>query len=374
MPWGAAAAVVGAGASLYGSSQASDAQQSSADSALGEQRRQYDTTRSDNQTGLDARNNSLARMQELSGTFGSGPSQSQVLNSPGYQFGLSQGRNALENSAAASGGLYSGATGKALTQFGNDYGTTKYDDQLNNLRNSQSDQFNRYASISGQGQVAAHFINQAGMNSANNISGIYEGLGNSRGAASIANSSVYGGLANQFGSAGRSWWGGQSNLGGDSTRPGTVNSAYSSNAAGGSPEGYWADGGPVRVEPVVGTKAPVRQGGTGGGMSANAIIEMMKKPPASATNNAIAQLTANPVTNPQAIIAEQMKKEGEWASGGAVYGPGGPKEDLIPAHLSNGEHVMDAASVTAMGDGDNEAGQAKLNKLRAMLKGAHHAN
>lgn len=378
MPWGAAAAVVGAGASLYGSSQASRSQQAGADAAIGEQRAQYDTTRSDNQTGLDARNNSLARMQELSGTFGSGPTQSQVMNSPGYQFGLSQGRNALENSAAAAGGLYSGATGRALVQYGNDYGTTKYDDQLNNLRNSQSDQFNRYAAISGQGQLGAGAINQAGMNSANNISGIQQGLGNAQGAASIANSNTWGGLANQLGSAGRSWFGGQPNPYTTPGRDGSYQNPSGGDFSGvgqspGRERGGYADGGPVRVEPVVGTKATARQGGTGGGMSANAIIEMMKKPPASATN-AIAQLTANPVTNPQAIIAEQMKREGEYSNGGAVHGPGGPRDDMIPAHLSNGEHVMDEASVTAMGDGDNEAGQAKLNKLRAMLKGAHHAN
>jgi hypothetical protein len=45
-------------------------------------------------------------------------------------------------------------------------------------------------------------------------------------------------------------------------------------------------------------------------------------------------------------------------------------DDAIPAQLSNGEHVFDEASVTALGDGDNELGQLRLNKLRAMLKGA----
>lgn len=34
----------------------------------------------------------------------------------------------------------------------------------------------------------------------------------------------------------------------------------------------------------------------------------------------------------------------EWADGGHVTGPGGPRDDLIPAMLSNGEYVINAAS------------------------------
>lgn len=38
-----------------------------------------------------------------------------------------------------------------------------------------------------------------------------------------------------------------------------------------------------------------------------------------------------------------------FAEGGPVWGPGGPKADMIPAMLSNGEHVLTAAEVQAMG-------------------------
>ena len=57
--------------------------------------------------------------------------------------------------------------------------------------------------------------------------------------------------------------------------------------------------------------------------------------------------------------------------GGPIYGPGGPRDDKVPAMLSNGEHVVDAASVNAMGGGNNAVGQKRLNKLRELLqKGA----
>lgn len=49
------------------------------------------------------------------------------------------------------------------------------------------------------------------------------------------------------------------------------------------------------------------------------------------------------------------------ADGGAIYGPGGPRSDLIPAMLSNGEHVLTAAEVRAMG------GQEAVYRFRAGL-------
>lgn len=55
-------------------------------------------------------------------------------NTPGYQFGLDEGAKTVQASAAARGGLNSGATLKALTKFGNDYadqqGYTPYMNKL----------------------------------------------------------------------------------------------------------------------------------------------------------------------------------------------------------------------------------------------------
>lgn len=61
------------------------------------------------------------------------------------------------------------------------------------------------------------------------------------------------------------------------------------------------------------------------------------------------------------------------AKGGPVRGPGGPRDDAVDAHLSNGEHVFDADAVTALGDGDNARGQALLNEMRSRVK-AHRAS
>ncbi|MFF9565726.1 phage tail tape measure protein [Leifsonia sp. NPDC014704] len=49
------------------------------------------------------------------------------------------------------------------------------------------------------------------------------------------------------------------------------------------------------------------------------------------------------------------------ADGGAIYGPGGPRDDMVIRRLSNGEHVLDAADVQAMG------GQAAVYRFREAL-------
>lgn len=53
---------------------------------------------------------------------------------------------------------------------------------------------------------------------------------------------------------------------------------------------------------------------------------------------------------------------GQFATGGAVSGPGGPKTDSIPAWLSNGEYVINAKSAGMLG-------LNLLNKLNSLGKG-----
>jgi TP901 family phage tail tape measure protein len=53
---------------------------------------------------------------------------------------------------------------------------------------------------------------------------------------------------------------------------------------------------------------------------------------------------------------------GRYATGGAIYGAGGPTADRVPALLSSGEHVMTAAEVAARG------GQSQAYALREMIR------
>ena len=56
-----------------------------------------------------------------------------------------------------------------------------------------------------------------------------------------------------------------------------------------------------------------------------------------------------------------------YESGGPVNGPGGPKEDLIDAKLSDGEFVMTAKAVENFGGGSREAGAKKMYQMMNQL-------
>jgi hypothetical protein len=51
------------------------------------------------------------------------------------------------------------------------------------------------------------------------------------------------------------------------------------------------------------------------------------------------------------------------AEGGSVSGPGGPKDDKIPALLSNGEFVIPTDVVNALGGGNNDRGAGALHQM-----------
>lgn len=53
---------------------------------------------------------------------------------------------------------------------------------------------------------------------------------------------------------------------------------------------------------------------------------------------------------------------------GGVNGTDGGQSDLVSVMVSPGEYVMDAESVSALGDGNTAAGIAKLDELRAQLR------
>lgn len=72
----------------------------------------------------------------------------------------------------------------------------------------------------------------------------------------------------------------------------------------------------------------------------------------------------------------QQDPGGGWAEGGHIPGDSGGMDDDVPAvidgkrpaRLSSGEFVFDAATVAALGDGNNAAGARKLNELRKAIR------
>jgi hypothetical protein len=141
------------------------------------------------------------------------PTDVTEQNDPGFQFRLQQGQQALENSAAARGGLLSGGTAKALERYAQDYSSneyqnvfnrslTDYQQAYNQFQQAQANQFNRLAAISGVGQTAAQQLNSAGAAAAGNVGNILLGSGQQIGQdlqnAGAARASGYVGAANSY--------------------------------------------------------------------------------------------------------------------------------------------------------------------------------
>lgn len=144
------------------------------------------------------------------------PTAAQAAQTPGYQFQLQQGEQALQNSAAAKGGLLSGNTAQALDQFGQGLASSNYQQTYNNALNqyqtaynqfqqNQQNQFNRLGSLAGVGQTAAGQLNSAGQQAASNIGNISQTagaqIGQSAQNAGAATASGYVGQANALGGA-----------------------------------------------------------------------------------------------------------------------------------------------------------------------------
>jgi hypothetical protein len=97
----------------------------------------------------------LSQGLQPGGVFNSNPSATDILSQdPGYQFRLQQGQQALERSAAAKGGATSGGALKALTQYGQDYGSAEYNNAFQRYNTTQGNLFNRLQSVA-QGGLSA---------------------------------------------------------------------------------------------------------------------------------------------------------------------------------------------------------------------------
>ena len=64
----------------------------------------------------------------------------------------------------------------------------------------------------------------------------------------------------------------------------------------------------------------------------------------------------------------QAQSGQQFQGGGYARGAGSGRDDTIEALLSDGEYVMDAETVSLLGDGSNDAGAARLDEMREELR------
>jgi hypothetical protein len=230
MPWAAAAAVVGAVITADSQRSASNKQKDAADNATELQWDMYNQTREDNLPALDARNSGLTQLQQLLGIGGDAKASNygmlnrqftgaNLANDPGYRFGLNQGTQAVERSASARGGLFSGATLKALERYGQDYAGTKFNEAFNRNQATNDSRFNRLASLAGLGQTGTSQIGMAGQNAAN-MAGNYGIQGaNAQAAAQMGQANNLSNGMNQLGAWASRNWGSNRGVGATNDQP-----------------------------------------------------------------------------------------------------------------------------------------------------------
>jgi hypothetical protein len=204
-------ATLGAGAlGANAAGKASDAEIAASNAAIAEQRRQFDLTRSDNAPFLSTGTAANTRLRQLMGLdpsytgadsgqltrkFTSADLNADPVYQSGLQFGLDQGTKGINARAIAGGNYNSGATLKALTQYGNDYASTKGGDAYNRYVTDQGNEYNRLAGVSGTGQTAVNTVANAGQASTNAISGALTDQGNARAAGIVGGANAWGSAA-----------------------------------------------------------------------------------------------------------------------------------------------------------------------------------
>lgn len=198
-------ALVGGGAMLAGgllqadaANRASDTQLEGTYAGIGEQRRQFDLGRQDMAPYRDAGTAALGKLSALINSYQPFDG-TELANDPGYQFGLNEGTRAVEQGAAARGGLFSGKTMRDLVKFGQDYGNTMFDRRGSFRLGEQAQRYNQLAGVAGTGQSAAMGGAQLGAQSAGTISDLLTQGGNARAAGIVGQSNA---LGNAFGNIG----------------------------------------------------------------------------------------------------------------------------------------------------------------------------
>lgn len=150
--------ITGANKQAKAAQQAANTQAAAADRASQVQWDMYDQTRADLMPYADAGRTALSQlMGEMGpdGYFNQTYTGQDIYSDPSYQFRLQQGQDAIQSSAAAKGGLLSGATLKALQGYGQDMASQEYQNAYNRFNADQTNQYNRLSNLVGIGQNAA---------------------------------------------------------------------------------------------------------------------------------------------------------------------------------------------------------------------------
>ena len=205
------AAAVGAAGSAYASKKSSSAAQTqaaSADRASQIQQENFEQTRKDLMPYKQAGDTSLSQLMGQmtpDGYFNQTYTGQDIYSDPSYQFRLQQGQDAIQSSAAAKGGLLTGATLKALQNYGQESASQEYSNAYNRFNADQTNRYNRLSNLVGIGQNAAAQVGNAGAQTAQAVANNTMAGANSIAAGQVASANNWANTANYLGSMATSY-------------------------------------------------------------------------------------------------------------------------------------------------------------------------
>lgn len=200
---GAAGSLIGGVSSAVGASNAAGAQAAAAQNAQNIEQQQYQQNSANQQPFISAGQTAVGTIgqDQANGTgFAASFNPSTFINSPGYNFQLQQGQNAINSSAAATGGVLNGGTLKALDQYTTGLANTTYNQAYQNYLAGSNQQYNQLFGVAQLGEQGAASLGQQGTQSAANQGNAAMGVGNAQAAGDVgvANgiNSAVGGITN----------------------------------------------------------------------------------------------------------------------------------------------------------------------------------
>jgi len=185
-------------------------EQSNQQNALDFQNNVWDTTQTNEQPYLQVGQTAANGLRSYLQTPFSAPTLADVQNTPGYQFQLQTGVDALDKSAAAKGNLFSGTQGTELERFGTGLADSTYNEAYNRALSTYQTNLNALLAGTGVGQTAAGQEGQLGQSAASNVAGVdlrgsedqaqqINNAAAARASGFVGKANAYGNMANQLG-------------------------------------------------------------------------------------------------------------------------------------------------------------------------------
>lgn len=194
---GGLATYMGAKSNADAINNSTNLQSTASANSLALQKQIFDTQQNNLAPWLASGNKNLSTLNSLMPSLTKPFSFSDYTQSPSYAWQMSQGQDAINNSAAARGGLFSGATGKALESFGQNLANTDYQQAYNNYNSSNMNTYNMLAGLSNPNAVNS--ANNSAQNYASNYTNTAMGNASSLGNLSLASGQNTANMYSNFG-------------------------------------------------------------------------------------------------------------------------------------------------------------------------------